>query len=178
MGKTKDRAAQAAAAGQTRAAPGSPEAARAAAHLTPLLRRNEQATVLAAALTALGQLFANGTLNETDFAALEARLAPCLFDTRPRVTAALTQAAAHLPPRPHIERHLLATLAQDKRANAARALISPAPPLPRRPRPHRRPAHPPRTRTAPQPPRPPNPRLPAHPYKRPPNPAINKTRAP
>lgn len=124
MGKTKNRAAQAAAAGQTRAAPGSPEAARAAAHLTPLLRRNEQATVLAAALTALGQLFANGTLNETDFAALEARLAPCLFDTRPRVTAALTQAAAHLPPRPHIERHLLATLAQDKRANAARALIS------------------------------------------------------
>jgi hypothetical protein len=124
MGKTKDRAAQAAAAGQTRAAPGSPEAARAAAHLTPLLRRNEQATVLAAALTALGQLFANGTLNETDFAALEARLAPCLFDTRPRVTAALTQAAAHLPPRPHIERHLLATLAQDKRANAARALTS------------------------------------------------------
>ncbi|WP_315285078.1 hypothetical protein [Neisseria bacilliformis] len=124
MGKTKNRAAQAAAAGQIRAAPGSPEAARAAAHLTPLLRRNEQATVLAAALTALGQLFANGTLNETDFAALEARLAPCLFDTRPRVTAALTQAAAHLPPRPHIERHLLATLAQDKRANAARALIS------------------------------------------------------
>lgn len=124
MGKTKNRAAQAAAAGQTRAAPGSPEAARAAAHLTPLLRRNEQATVLAAALTALGQLFANGTLNETDFAALEARLAPCLFDTRPRVTAALTQAAAHLPPRPHIERHLLATLAQDKRTNAARALIS------------------------------------------------------
>lgn len=124
MGKTKDRAAQAAAAGQTRAAPGSPEAAQAAAHLTPLLRRNEQATVLAAALTAIGQLFANGTLNETDFAALEARLAPCLFDTRPRVTAALTQAAAHLPPRPHIERHLLATLAQDKRANAARALIS------------------------------------------------------
>ena len=124
MGKTKDRAAQAAAAGQTRAAPGRPEAAQAAAHLTPLLRRNEQATVLAAALTAIGQLFANGTLNETDFAALEARLAPCLFDTRPRVTAALTQAAAHLPPRPHIERHLLATLAQDKRANAARALIS------------------------------------------------------
>ena len=124
MGKTKNRAAQAAAAGQTRAAPGSPEAAQAAAHLTPLLRRNEQATVLAAALTAIGQLFANGTLNETDFAALEARLAPCLFDTRPRVTAALTQAAAHLPPRPHIERHLLATLAQDKRANAARALIS------------------------------------------------------
>lgn len=124
MGKTKDRAAQAAAAGQTRAAPGSPEVAQAAAHLTPLLRRNEQATVLAAALTAIGQLFANGTLNETDFAALEARLAPCLFDTRPRVTAALTQAAAHLPPRPHIERHLLATLAQDKRANAARALIS------------------------------------------------------
>ena len=76
MGKTKDRAAQAAAAGQTRAAPGSPEAARAAAHLTPLLRRNEQATVLAAALTALGQLFANGTLNETDFAALEAPRAP------------------------------------------------------------------------------------------------------
>lgn len=61
MGKTKNRAAQAAAAGQTRAAPGSPEAARAAAHLTP---------------------------------------------------------------RPHIERHLLATLAQDKRANAARALTS------------------------------------------------------
>ena len=76
MGKTKNRAAQAAAAGQTRAAPGSPEAARAAAHLTPLLRRNEQATVLAAALTALGQLFANGTLNETDFAALEAREPP------------------------------------------------------------------------------------------------------
>ncbi|MGF6148667.1 Uncharacterised protein [Kingella potus] len=126
MGKTTNRPARrlAAEAGQIRAAAGSSEAAAALAFLLPLLRRGGQATVLAAAVAALGRLFERGVLREEDFDTVRPQLVPCLFNASPRVCAALAEAAAWFPPQAHIERHLLDILACGSGANAARAAES------------------------------------------------------